>query len=93
MIYSGLALEMSDNKGISHKVKQVNVVSARNAYNSGKTVWLHPSSLRLKNVWQEPYPYKLSETNTENFDSLITCYYYYNCNCGRGRRILYFIEI
>ena len=92
MIYSNLKITLKDNKGKTRNVKQCNVLTAEKAYNNGKIIWLHPCNLKLKNVWQEPYTFQKSETNQENFTSLVNSFKYYNCDSQRGRRVIFFIE-
>ena len=75
-----------------YSVNIVKKITAKKLYEKGVKVWLHPCNLTLNNVWQVPYHFQKSETNTECFDSLINSFRYYNCDSQRGKRIIFFAE-
>lgn len=94
MLYSGqtVFLKSTDNVKPNVLCRQINVKSARKLYDLGVKIWLHPCNLTLNNVWQVPYHFQKSETNTECFDSLVNSFKWYNCDKQRGRRIIFFAE-
>lgn len=94
MLYSGqtVFLKSTDNAEANVLCKQVNKLTAKKLYDKGIKIWLHPCNLTLNNVWQVPYHYQKSETNTECFDSLVNSFRYYNCGRQRGKRIIFFAE-
>lgn len=73
MLYNGetVFLKSTDNAEPNVLCRQINVKSARKLYDLGVKIWLHHCNLTLNNVWQVPYHYQKSETNTECFDRLV----------------------
>ena len=94
MLYSGqtVFLRSADYSEVKILCKQINVKTAKKLYDKGVKIWLHPCNLTLNNVWQVPYHFQKSETNTECFDSLVNSFRYYNCDSQRGKRIIFFAE-
>lgn len=94
MLYSGetVFLKSTDNAKANVLCKQVNKITAKKLYEKGVKIWLHPCNLTLNNVWQVPYHFQKSETNTECFDRLVNSFRYYNCDSQRGKRIIFFAE-
>lgn len=94
MLYSGetVFLKSTDNAEPNVLGRQINVKSARKLYDLGVKIGLHHCNLTLNNVWQVPYHYQKSETNTECFDSLVNSFKYYNCDRQRGKRIIFFAK-
>lgn len=95
MLYSGetVFLKSTDNAEPNVLCRQINVKSARKLYDLGVKIWLHPCNLTLNNVWQVPYHYQKSETNTECFDSLVNSFRYYNCDRQRGKELFSLLNV
>lgn len=92
MRYSGQVLKfissfVSDN---GDKMYQINVIKARNMYDKGYDIWLHPCNMSINNVWESPYRYKRSESNESSFDSLVNAFSYCCLDKERGMRINFF---
>lgn len=92
MIYNNEVVYLKNSTGYDIPCKQINSVSAKTLHNKGVKIWLHPCNLTLRNMWQEPYDYQKSVTNTECFESIVNSFRYYNCDKERGKRVIFFAE-
>lgn len=92
MRYKNEYITLTDNENKECNVIQVTKTKAKNAFNDGKNVWLHPCLMRLNNVWRLPYCYNKKNIDSPNFDTIINSYKYYNCNNQLGTYPIYFIE-
>ena len=72
------------------RMVRVNKKVARNLYNAGETVWLIPDMMRLDNAWQSPCP--ISRKTSDDFDTIINEFKYYNCDNERGKGVKYFVD-
>ena len=77
------------------KVKQVNKIAAKNAYERGKTIYLLACNLRPNNVWQKPAAVNRNQwkLDTITFDNVVNTYIYYNCDNERGKYPIFFVEV
>lgn len=74
-------------------VKQVNINSARKAFNKGKNVYFHSCNLRIDNSWQSPMKMNKDNINCQDtFDNIVDAFHGYNCDNERGNRVIFFIE-
>ena len=86
--YKGEVLEM-----YGEKVKQVNKIAAKNAYERGETVYLLSCNMRPNNMWQSPCPVnKNRDVYDSTFENVINDYRYYNCDNERGKYPIFFIK-
>lgn len=69
---------------------KVNKPQAEELYNSGYTVFFHPSRMRLNNMWQSPYQAQRNEQRPDEFKTVDAEYTYYNCDAIRGMYPSYF---
>ena len=88
--YENITLMNNENKECS--VIQVTKTKAKNAFNDGKNVWLHPCLMRLNNPFQKPYCFNKANNDSPNFDTIINHYRYYNCNNQLGTYPIFFVE-
>lgn len=81
---------------------RISKTRARALYDSGKPVYILPCLTRTNNMWIQPYCAKKDDYNTfsdgwntivpyEDFDSVCTCYTYYNCNAQLGKYPAFYI--
>lgn len=93
MRYKNENITLMNNENKECNVIQVSKTKAKNAFNNGKNVWLHPCLMRLNNVWQSPYCFNKAKYNDNpSFDTIINSYKYYNCNNQLGTYPIFFIE-
>ena len=86
--YKGEVLEM-----YGKKVKQVNKIAAKNAYERGETVYLLSFNMCPNNMWQSPCPVnKNKDVYNSTFENVINDYRYYNCDNERGKYPIFFIK-
>jgi hypothetical protein len=78
------------NNPVTLQLIKINKAQARELYNSGYTIFLHPCRMRLNNHWQSPLEARLNEENTQRFDTLVNSFEYYNCDNERGKYPNYF---
>lgn len=74
-------------------VQQVTKPTARKMYESGKTVYFHPSNMRFDNMWQHPMPAQKDGYSFVGytFDQVCSSFQTYNCDNERGRYIHFFV--
>ena len=76
------------------KVKQVNKIAAKNAYEHGETVYLLSCNMRPNNMWQSPCPINKERAHYgEDFECVVNSYIYYNCDNERGKYPIFFVEV
>lgn len=93
MRYKNENITLMNNENKECNVIQVTKTKAKNAFNDGKNVWLHPALMRLNNPFQKPYCFNKAKYNdTPNFETIINHYRYYNCNNQLGTYPIFFIE-
>lgn len=92
--YAGKAIMMEGKK-----VHQVAINKAKEAYENGKIVWIHPCNMRIDNPWQKPYSFskegveKNAYTLHYDFEQVVFDYKYYNCNREMGKYPIFFVEV
>lgn len=87
------------------KLYRVDKRIARKAYNAHEPIYLLPCKTRLDNMWLSPckaikdainYMGSDDGFNTviarNDFESLVTCYSYYNCNTELGNYPAFYME-
>ena len=87
--YKGEIFEM-----YGKKVKQVNKVAAKKAYERCETIYMLACFMRPNNMWQSPAPFnkdKYAEVVT--FENCVYDYTYYNCDNERGKYPIFFVEV
>ena len=73
-------------------VKQVNITTARKLWEEGATIFFQAPNLSFDNFWQSPMPTSKDKSFTDDFDYMVHDYKYYNCNCGRGSYIKFYVQ-
>lgn len=73
-------------------IQQIDKRVARNLFNEGYEIFMHPSNMRFDNMWQHPCPCSKKNSFTDNFDYLCHDFAYYNCDSERGRYIHFFVK-
>lgn len=76
-------------------LRQVNKQTAKKAYEAGQTVYLLPSNCGFVNPWINPSPMRQEDEqwSSDNFNSRVNEYQYYNCNYGTGYYPHYYVEV
>lgn len=97
MKYKNQFITLNDCNNKECEVVQVTKKKAEIAYNSNKTIWVHPCNMIINNVWQMPYRFNKALLNNKysdapTFDNLINQYIFYNCNNQLGKYPIFFIE-
>lgn len=78
---------------LKKKVQQINVTRARKLFEQGETIYLMPNKMRFDNSWQSPYGVNKGDVSSwYNFSMICDTYRTYNCGCGRGAYIHFFVE-
>lgn len=88
------------------KLYRVNKTVARKTYNAGKPIYMLPCKTRLDNMWICPVKAisdQLTNIGTSNgydnviarnreFETVVNCFEYYNCNNELGRYTAFYLE-
>ena len=74
------------------KVKQVNKIAAKKAYERGKTVYLLACNMRPNNMWQGPCMINKRDSDI-SFENMVNYFTYYNCDNERGKYPIFFVEV
>lgn len=94
------------NKIIGEKLYRVDKRVAKRAYNTGKPVYLLPCKTCLDSMWVQPCRAIVDEYTTigtstgfdtviarnKQFETVVTCFTYYNCNNELGRYPAFYME-
>lgn len=77
------------------KIKQVNKIAAKKAYERGETVYFLACNMHPNGRWQRPAPFNRNEMVFDNvaFESCVSEYRYYNCDNERGKYPIFFVEL
>ena len=67
-------------------------ITARKAYDNGKTVLLCPYKLRPGGPWHPEIPVKRNAEDPETFDQCVNGFAWYNLNAESGRYPMYFLR-
>ena len=85
---------------------RITKATARKLYNSGRRIYLLPVNIRfdLYGYWYRPYMARIDEHNAigtndgfntivpyEEFDKMVNCYEYYNCNSETGKYSAFYV--
>lgn len=89
------------------KLIRISKAAAEKLYNDGKPVYMLPCKCRLDNMWIQPYKAEAEKViytplhndgfnavvpRNYNFDTVVNCYTYYNCNNELGRYPAFYKE-
>jgi len=72
-------------------MKKVSKSVARKMFNAGEVVYIVPCKANPDSMWFRDSMIVISKLRTDNFDSIVDKFEYYNCNYGMGRRAAYYI--
>lgn len=97
MKYKNQLIKLVDCNNKECNVIQVSITKAKNAYNNGMTIWLHPCNTLIDNMWLIPYSFNktlldIKYNGAPIFDNLVNQYQYYKCNNQLGNYPIFFIE-
>lgn len=73
----------------SASLERITKASAQKLYESGKTIWLNPSKMKLDNPWTSPMEANIKNID-EPFSRLINSFFYYNCSKETGKTIHFY---
>lgn len=80
------------SKNLEREIQQINAVKARKLFEQGKTIYLHPNKMKFDNEYQAPTSFKKGASDwRSSFDKICDYFRYYNCGCGRGSYIHFFV--
>jgi len=70
-------------------MKKITKAEAKKLYESGKSIYLNSSKMRLNGVWSQVIKVSKASLETKlsdapSFDALVNEYHYYNCDKERG---------
>lgn len=71
---------------------KVNRKQARKQYNNGGTVYVLPCKTRFENAWILPLKMSRKLLLNDEFDTVVNCYEYYNCNSETGKYAAFYTE-
>lgn len=71
---------------------KITKAKAKTLYDSGETICLNPSKMRLDNPWTNPMTVSKDERDDTTFESLVNSFRYYNCSSQTGN-IVHFYKL
>lgn len=74
------------------ELKRVNKRTARKIYRNGGTLFVLPCKMRFDNWWHQPLEMSRKKLCDDDFDTVVNCYEYYNCNAETGKYCAYYLK-
>lgn len=71
---------------------KITKTQARKRFEKGEQIFVLPNKIRFDNIWMQPFHFTKAQIEPDDFDTVINCYEYYNCNSETGKRCAYYVK-
>jgi len=71
-------------------MRKITKPQARKLYDSGKSIYLNSSKMRLNSMWSSPMKVSKRSTSGRKFEALVNEFKYYNCSRETGLAVHFY---